>query len=123
MASAAGVAAADGVGTSIRASRLRAAVEGNALVVETTNFLSGIPVGNTPATDALRITERFTLADADTLSYQLTVDDPKTWTKSWTVAFPLKRSKDYQVFEYACHEGNYYMHNALSGARAEEKKK
>ena len=97
--------------------------EGNTLVIETTNFLSGIPVGNTPASEVLRVVERFTLADADTLSYQLTVDDQKTWTKPWTVAFPLKRSKDYQVFEYACHEGNYYMYNALSGARAEEKKK
>ena len=97
--------------------------EGNVLVVETTNFLPGIPVGNAPASDALRVTERFTLADADTLNYQLTIDDLKTWTKPWTIAFPLKRSKDYQVFEYACHEGNYYMNNALSGARTEEKKK
>jgi hypothetical protein len=97
--------------------------EGSALVVETTNFLPGIPVGNTPASDALRITERFSLTDANTLNYQLTVDDPKTWTKPWTVSFPLKRSKDYAVYEYACHEGNYYMFNALSGARAEEKKK
>src|SRR5438093_107002 len=83
--------------------------EGNTLVVETTNFLSGIPVGNTPTSDALRVTEKFTLADANTLTYQLTIDDPKTWTKPWTVSFPLKRSKDYAVYEYACHEGNYYM--------------
>jgi hypothetical protein len=91
--------------------------------VETTNFLPGIPVGNTPTSDALHVTERFTLTNAETLGYQLTVDDPKTWTKPWTVAFPLRGSKDYQVYEYACHEGNYYMYNALSGARAEEKKK
>jgi hypothetical protein len=97
--------------------------DGNTLVVETSNFLAGIPVGNTPASEALKIVERFTLIDANTLGYQLTVDDPKTWTKPWTVAFPLKRSKDYAVYEYACHEGNYYMLNALKGARAEEKKK
>ena len=97
--------------------------EGTTLVVETTNFLPGIPVGNTPTSDALRITERFTPTDANTLSYQLTVDDPKTWTKPWTISFPLKRSTDYAVYEYACHEGNYYMYNALSGARSEEKKK
>ena len=97
--------------------------EGNDLVIETTNFLPGIPVGNTPTSDALRILERFTPVDANTLTYQLTIDDPKTWTKTWTVKFPLKRSKDYAVYEYACHEGNYYMMNALSGARAEEKKK
>src|SRR5262247_1890349 len=97
--------------------------EGNTLVVETTNFLAGIPVANTPTSDALRVVERFTPIDADTLTYQLTVDDLKTWTKPWTVSFPLKRSKDYAVYEYACHEGNYYMYNALSGARSEEKKK
>jgi len=97
--------------------------EGNDLVVETTNFLPGVPVGNTPTSDALRIVERFSPTDANTLTYQLTVDDAKTWTKPWTVKFPLKRSKDYAVYEYACHEGNYYMVNALSGARAEEKKK
>jgi hypothetical protein len=97
--------------------------EGNTLVVETTNFISGIPVGNTPTSDALRLVERFTATDANALSYQLTVEDPKTWTKPWTISFPLKRSKDYAIFEYACHEGNYYMYNALSGARAEEKKK
>jgi hypothetical protein len=97
--------------------------EGNTLVVETTNFIPGVPVGNVPTSDALKITERFTATDANTLSYALTVDDPKTWTKPWTVSFPLKRSKDYAVYEYACHEGNYYMSNALSGARAEEGKK
>src|SRR5262249_26242325 len=73
--------------------------------------------------DTLRVVERFTPADTDTLSYQLTVEDPKTWAKPWTVSFPLKRSKDYAVYEYACHEGNYYMYNALSGSRSEEKKK
>src|SRR5439155_551012 len=72
--------------------------EGNDLVVETMNFLPGIPVGNTPASDVLRIVERFTLTDANTLTYQLTVNDPKTWTKPWTVKFPLKRSKDYAVY-------------------------
>lgn len=97
--------------------------EGNTLIIETTNFVPGIPVGNTPTSDALHLTERFTLADANTLNYQLTIDDSKTWTRPWTISFPLKRSDDYQVFEYACHEGNYYMYNALSGSRAEEKKK
>jgi hypothetical protein len=97
--------------------------EGKTLVVETTNFLPGIPVANMPTSDALRVVERFTPTDPNTLTYQLTIDDPKTWTKPWTVSFPLKRSKDYSVYEYACHEGNYYMYNALSGARAEEKKK
>jgi hypothetical protein len=97
--------------------------EGNTLVVETANFIAGIPIANTSASDALRIIERFTIADANTLNYSMTIEDPKTWTRPWTVAFPLKRDNNYQIFEYACHEGNYYMYNALSGARSEEKKK
>jgi len=96
--------------------------EGNTLVVETTNFRDHTVIGNTPASESLRLVERFALADADTLNYQVTIDDPKTWTKPWTVAFPLIRNSTYQLFEYACHEGNYYMYNALSGARAEESK-
>ena len=64
--------------------------------------------------------ERFTFADEDTLNYQLTVDDPETYTEPWTVAFPYKRDNNYQQFEYACHEGNWAVPNSLSGARAEE---
>ena len=52
---------------------------------------------------------------------ELTVTDPKTWTQPWKVAFPLKRDKDYQSFEYACHEGNNSMRNILSGSRADER--
>jgi len=96
--------------------------EGNTLVVETTNFLDHTVVGNTPASESLRLVERFALADANTLNYQVTIDDPETWTRPWTIAFPLTRNSSYQLFEYACHEGNYYMYNALSGARAEERK-
>ena len=59
---------------------------------------------------------------ANTLDYRVTIDDPKTWTKPWSVEFPLKRDAEYQLYEYACHEGNYYMYNALTGARAEERK-
>ncbi|MBI2149199.1 MAG: hypothetical protein HYU27_01160, partial [Acidobacteria bacterium] len=96
--------------------------EGNTLVVETTNFMAGIPIGNTPASEDLRLVEKFVLADKDTLNYSITVEDPKTWTKPWTISFPLQRDNSYPVFEYACHEGNYYMRNALAGARAEEAK-
>ena len=96
--------------------------EGNTLVVETTNFNDQNVIGFTRTSESLKLVERFTLADANTLKYQVTVDDPKTWTRPWTISFPLKRHKDYKLFEYACHEGNYYMYNALSGARAEEQK-
>jgi hypothetical protein len=61
------------------------------------------------------------LTSADTLNYQVTIEDPKTWIRHWTISFPLKNEPDYVLYEYACHEGNYYMYNALKGARAEEK--
>jgi hypothetical protein len=96
--------------------------DGKTLVVETTNFKDGTVVGNTPATESLRLTERFTRIDANTLNYQVTIDDPKTWTQPWTIAFPLRSQPHYVLYEYACHEGNYYMVNALKGARAEEVK-
>jgi hypothetical protein len=96
--------------------------EGNTLVVETTNFRNQTNVGNTLASEALRLTERFTLTDANTLDYRVTVDDPQTWTRPWTIDFPLRRDPQYTLYEYACHEGNYYMYNALTGARAEEQK-
>jgi hypothetical protein len=97
--------------------------EGNTLVVETTNFSGGVPIiGNISTSDALRVVERFTRADPGTLEYQATIYDPKTWTRPWTISFPMKHDPHYQLYEYACHEGNYYMYNALTGARAEEKK-
>ena len=65
--------------------------------------------------------ETFTIVDTDTLRYELTVDDPKTYTAPWTVAFPWKRDDAYQQFEYACHEGNYAVPNSLSGERSTER--
>ena len=55
------------------------------------------------------------------MQYEVTVTDPKTWTKSWTAAFPLRRDPGYKIFEYACHEGNHAMSNILSGSRSDEK--
>jgi hypothetical protein len=95
--------------------------EGSALVVETTNFRAGTNVGQTQASEDLKLLERFTRVDAETINYELTVNDPKTWTKAWKIAFPLKHDREYTLYEYACHEGNYYMYNALAGARAAEK--
>ena len=98
---------------------------GATLVVETTNFNGktgsfGRNGNGNPTTDALRLVERFSLANANTLQYRVTVDDAKTWTRPWTVAFPLERDSTYTLFEYACHEGNYAMRNILSGVRAAE---
>jgi hypothetical protein len=104
----------------------RGRFEGNTLVVETTNFLpgkTGIGVnGNgVPTSEALKLTERFTRIDPDTIKYEVTVDDPKTYAGKWTVSFPIYAEPGYQLFEYACHEGNYAMTNSLSGARAQDK--
>src|SRR5712692_10451378 len=98
--------------------------EDNTLVVDTTNFNDQVRstsyncCGGAGAN--LHLVERFTRVDADTIDYQYTVDDPTTFTRSWTVAVPLTRAPGL-MYEYACHEGNYGMANLLSGARAEEK--
>jgi hypothetical protein len=67
------------------------------------------------------VTERFSRLDADTVLYQFTVDDPKTWVKPWSGEYTMTKI-DSPLYEYACHEGNYGMENNLSGARATEAK-
>jgi hypothetical protein len=98
--------------------------EGGTLVVETTNTNGTVGLtrnGNTtPASEQLRITERFTRIAHDTLQYEATIEDPVIWTRSWKVSLPFRLQPDYGMFEYACHEGNYGMRNILSGARAGE---
>jgi hypothetical protein len=69
----------------------------------------------------LTLVERFTRTAPDQVRWSVTVDDPSTWTRPWTFAMPLTQDDSEQLFEYACHEGNYAMVNILSGARAEEK--
>jgi hypothetical protein len=95
--------------------------EGNTLVVETTNLKDQPGVGGGLFTDAAVLTERFTRTSATDLSYDLTVNDPKTWTRPWTLHMPYKLDPSYKIYEYACHEGNYMMLDALSGAREREK--
>jgi hypothetical protein len=103
----------------------RARWDGDTLIVETTNFTDkvgvGLSGGGTPNSSAMRLIERFTRVSKDRIRYEATVDDPRTWTGPWTVAFPLTRTPEYGMFEYACHEGNHGLLNALSGSRAEEK--
>ena len=91
--------------------------EGDTLVVDTTNFTDETSFRGSGA--GLHIVERFRRMDADTLDYRLTVDDPATFTRPWTVDLPSRRI-DGVMYEYACHEGNYAMTNALSGSRAKE---
>lgn len=103
--------------------------EGDTLVVETTNFTdktSDVGAGMVRATfrgsdENLRLIERFTRADATTILYEFTVDDPTAFTRPWTAQVPMIKSAG-PLFEYACHEGNYAMTNVLGGARAAEKK-
>ncbi|HEX5227614.1 MAG TPA: hypothetical protein VFW44_07880 [Bryobacteraceae bacterium] len=94
--------------------------EGDTLVVDTTNFTDRTAFRG--SSEALHVVERFRRVDADTISYQFTVSDPKTWAKPWSAEIPMTKIKG-PIFEYACSEGNYGMANNLSGARAEEKKK
>ena len=90
--------------------------DGDTLVVETANRRDASFRG---ATRDLHLTERFTRANADTLVYEVTLDDPRTWTRPWTFMVPMVRNEG-EVYEYACHEGNYYMANMLHGLRAAE---
>jgi hypothetical protein len=92
--------------------------DGNTLVVETTNFTDKTNVRGSG--EQLRLVERFTRADAKTLLYEFTVDDPSSFTKPWTAILPMAKTDD-QIYEYACHEANYAMSGILRGARAERK--
>jgi hypothetical protein len=94
--------------------------EGDTLVVDVTNFPTTM-VNYRGATGALHLTERFRRIDVNTVRYEVTVTDPATFSKPWTAALHLKHSEVPDVFEYACHEGNYAMRNILSGAREVEK--
>jgi len=101
--------------------------EGNTLVVETTNFLGnrtgiGANGGRTPTSESLKLTERYERTGPNQMRYEVTIDDPKTFTRPFKVGFPLTQEPGYQNFEYACHEGNYAMFDSLSGARAQEKR-
>ena len=96
--------------------------EGDTLVVETRNFSrrpnSFAGAGN--ARDKV-VVERFTRTASDQLAYEATVTDPKTYQDKIALSFPMAKV-DLRTYESACHEGNYSLRNALSGARAEESK-
>ncbi len=94
--------------------------DGDTLVVDVTNFPSHM-VNYRGAGAGLHLTERFRRINADTVRYEVTVADPTTFSRPWTAALHLRQSNQPDVFEYACHEGNYAMRNILSGARAAEK--
>jgi hypothetical protein len=93
--------------------------DGDSLVVEIRNFNGRAPYQG--SSDALTMTERYTRTGPDTLEYQFTIDDPKVFTRPWTGMFTYVRDdSQYELVEYACHEGNYGMTNILSGSRSKE---
>ncbi len=98
--------------------------EGETLVVVTTNFTDKMSIGfngnGLRHSDAMRLVERFTRVDAKTIQWEVTIEDPKTYTQPFKMALPIRMQDDYVVYEYACHEGNYGMRNILSAARADE---
>ncbi len=92
--------------------------EGDTLVVDTTNFTDKVLYRG--AAENLHLIERFTRVGPGQIDYRVTVIDPSTFTKQWTVAIPYQDIGE-DLFEYACHEGNYGMEGILSGAREEER--
>jgi hypothetical protein len=105
--------------------------EGNTLVVETTNFADKTHYRwSSPwraSRPTLRLVERFTRLDADTIDYRVTIEDPTMFARPWTAAVPMSKNQSERgvttgrLYEYACHEGNHSMINVLSGARAVER--
>jgi hypothetical protein len=99
--------------------------EGETLVVETRNLTDktgvGLNGGGNRHSEDMILIERFTRTAPDTVYYEATFDDPRTWAAPWTVGFPLVDEPNYQIYEYAaCHEGNRQLGHMLSAARAEE---
>jgi hypothetical protein len=92
--------------------------EGDTLVVETTNFNDELAEGRAPHSEDLKLTERFTRIDPEMIDYVVTVDDPRTFERPWTFRVTLTTQPDYEVLEYSCHEGNFFVANAL---RAEKR--
>ena len=104
--------------------------DGDTLVVETTNFnTKNLFNGHdrslfNGASENMRLVERFIRTGPDTIDYRFTVEDPTIWTKPFTALVPLQADRgqnSYEIWEYACHEGNYSMANMLSAARADER--
>jgi len=102
--------------------------EGNTLVVDSSNFTDRTTFRGSPSntrqdiftSHELHVVERFTPVNADTIAYRFTVDDPGTWTRSWSAELYMRKVQG-PIFEYACHEGNYGLPNILAGARVQEK--
>jgi hypothetical protein len=99
-------------------------------VVDTTNFNGKGNIAISAATgrvrsvhesEALHVVERFKRGDANTISYEVTIDDPNVYSAPWKVSFPLTKDPNYLIYECACQEGNFAMEDILRGGREKEK--
>jgi hypothetical protein len=103
----------------------RARWDGDTLIVETTNFTNRTSIGangnGLRHSDEMRMTERFTRIANDVMLYDVTIDDPKTYTSPWTIALPLISPPGFATLPYECHEGNGAVSNILSAERAEDR--
>jgi hypothetical protein len=107
----------------------RAYFDGDVLVVESKNFHgrgwiassgAGARLKGILTTTEQRVVERYERVSAETILWTVTIDDPNVYTEPWTISMPLTADPDYEIFEYACHEGNYAVPNALGGQRVIE---
>jgi len=105
----------------------RAHWDGDTLVVDTQNFhnrgwiassAAGARLKGIPTSTRLHVVERYRRVSDDTIIWTVTIDDPNVYTEPWTISMPLTQDPEYEMYEYACHEGNWAVRNALSGQRA-----
>ena len=98
--------------------------EGNTLVIETTNLTDRTSIGlngnGLRHSEEMVMTERITRVGADELRYEITMNDPKTYTKPFTISLPLSSPPGYELLPYECHEGNYMLPHSLSAEREED---
>jgi len=121
----------------------RARWEGKTLVIETTNIKSGdavthdpygrsappvmvtvvggAPLNTIPVSIKARTVERLTMTSPNTLTYELTYDDPDVYTAPWTARIEWVRDDGYQFYEYACHEGNHAIRGYITSSRAKRR--
>ena len=99
----------------------RGRFEGNTLVIESANFTDKTALGGVRHSEQLRLTERFTRIDPEMIDYEIRVEDPLTWERPWTMRMTITQQPGYEIYEYACHEGNMAMRNILSAERAYER--
>jgi hypothetical protein len=100
--------------------------EGNSLVIETSNFVPGAPLGNAgnsprpiPNSASMKMKERLTPTGPDTIRYEAWVEDPVTLTAPFKLDFPWKRNDAYEIYEYACHEGNIQLRGFITSTSTE----